>query len=76
MFIISFSCIYTVCDVLRSPNNSYIVYSQTSQQSEDVVVANYFCNDGFILINMTEDTYIRTCQASGVWSGIEPSCIG
>ena len=67
MVIISF----TGCDVLLT-DNGLIIYSQ---QSEDVVIASYFCDDGYIL-NVTEDRHELTCQANGVWSGFEPSCIG
>ena len=69
VIIIIFS--FTGCDVLLT-DNGLILYSQ---QSEDVVIASYLCDGGYIL-NVTEDRHERTCQANGVWSGFEPSCIG
>ena len=33
-------------------------------------VATYYCNTGYDLVG----TETRTCMASGMWSGIEPTC--
>ena len=42
----------------------------TSQGTTLDQVANYSCNNGYLLVgNMT-----RTCQLDGMWSGTEPFC--
>ena len=56
------------CGPLDSPNNGFIDVNETTLSSSAI----YNCNTGYII----NGTSTRTCQRSGVWSGVEPSCEG
>ena len=61
------SLILTVidCGCLQIGNGSVTVDSTTVNS-----VATYHCNTGYDLVG----TETRTCMASGMWSGIKPTC--
>ena len=42
------------------------------QGTQEGAIAEYDCNDGFILNGFPN----RQCLSSGVWSGVEPICTG
>ena len=55
------------CGELTNQVNGLV---DTSQGTTLDQVANYSCNNGYLLVgNMT-----RTCQVDGMWSGTEPFC--
>ena len=56
------------CGSLGNPANGVVSVSDTTYNS----MATYSCNPPHTLI-MGDDK--RTCQNSGVWSGIEPICM-
>ena len=56
------------CGGLADPKFGEVVTSGTMFSS----TATYSCNDGYNLVGDTT----RTCQASGSWSGSDPSCTG
>ena len=65
------------CSDLDAPENGQVSYSSSNGGPYDLgVVATYSCDDGFSLENGDE---MRTCEQegeSGVWSGMEPKCVG
>ena len=66
--IVFFFPIVVSCGTLANPANGQVghtgaTYGQT---------ATYSCNTGYNLVGSS----IRTCQATGVWSGSAPSCQG
>ena len=54
------------CPVLENPENGAVTI--TGQEPGDT--ASYVCNLGYIL----DGSNTRTCQASGIWSGVAPTC--
>ena len=54
------------CGLLLPPANGNVMQRNTTFAS----VTEYSCNDGFELVGNST----RTCQASGAWSGAEPTC--
>ena len=56
------------CGTLNDPANGMVSDHDTNFNS----TANYSCNTGYTL---TGDD-VRTCLECGLWSGIEPTCVG
>ncbi len=54
------------CGSLPAPENGNIVLSDTTFRS----TARYSCEAGFGLVGVS----VRTCEASGEWSGTAPFC--
>ena len=54
------------CPVLSDPFNGQVVISSRRIGGQ----AGYTCDQGFVLVGSDH----RTCQPSGVWSGVEPLC--
>ena len=54
------------CDTLSNPANGQVSTNGTTFEQ----TATYSCNTGYNL--MGDNT--RTCQATGEWSGSEPTC--
>jgi hypothetical protein len=57
----------SMCPELQPPADGSVEYSSTVVGS----VAEYSCNEGFVLDGLTT----RVCQIDGVWSHEEPSCL-
>ena len=55
------------CGSLSSPTNGQISVSSTTFGS----TASYTCSSGYSL----SGARVRTCQASGQWSGTAPECV-
>ena len=54
------------CSVLDDPTDGSVQYSSVDVGS----VAEYTCNEGFLL----EGATTRVCQTDGSWSGDTPTC--
>ena len=54
------------CPSLSPPSNGQVQLQSLQYQSD----ASYTCNEGYF----QEGEPVRTCLASGLWSGEEPSC--
>lgn len=48
-------------------DSTHVVYTTTTEDSE----ATYTCKDGYEGI---DGEIVRTCEATGEWSGILPTC--
>ena len=57
------------CGSLEDPANGQVEFSNTSTTFGST--ANYTCNLGYRLL---DGSSIRTCEASGDWTGDSPSC--
>ena len=55
------------CGDLADLENGAVEVTDTTFNS----VATYSCNDGY---NLVDGDMMRTCLASGTWSGSQPSC--
>ena len=55
------------CGTLTNPSSGYIVHIAGTTFGQTVT---YTCNAGYNLVGGST----RTCQATGVWSGSEPTC--
>lgn len=55
------------CGLLPNPPNGMVTHPSGTQVG---ATAEYSCNDGFMLSDMT----VRVCLPSGIWSGVEPTC--
>ena len=55
------------CGALTNPTNGQVSHPNRTTEGQ---TATYSCNTGYNL----EGDSIRTCQATGVWSGSEPTC--
>ena len=64
----SISFVVVDCGVLDDPANGIVAVFDTTFNS----TANYSCNAGYTLRGVA----MRTCIASGLWSGSEPKCTG
>ena len=61
-------CAGVDCGLLEPPLNGQVMAMGTTLSSR----AMYTCNPGYILLGSAT----RSCQASGLWSGSEPTCSG
>ena len=62
-------CIVATCKELKDPLNGRVDFPiPVNYKSE----AMYTCNPGFSLMGVRS----RECLGDGVWSGIEPTCVG
>ena len=57
------------CDTLADPINGQVTHTAGMTLGQ---TATYSCNTGYNLVGNST----RTCQATGVWSGSEPTCQG
>ena len=57
------------CDTLADPINGQVTHTAGTTLRQ---TATYSCNTGYNLVGNST----RTCQATGVWSGSEPTCQG
>ena len=57
-----------MCPALLDPINGAVTWTSLTEGG----VATYVCDDGFEL----EGSMTRTCESSGMWSGVEPMCRG
>ena len=57
------------CGTLTNPANGQVSHTAGTTFGK---TANYTCDPGYILVGGKT----RTCQATGVWSGIAPTCQG
>ena len=57
------------CDTLADPTNGQVSHTGGTMFRH---AANYNCDTGYKLVGNST----RTCQATGVWSGSEPTCQG
>ena len=55
------------CDILMDPANGQVTLTAGTTFGQN---ATYSCNTGYNLVGDST----RTCQATGVWSGSEPTC--
>ena len=55
-----------LCPRLDDPLNGAVSVTGLSPES----VANYTCNDGFLLVGIST----RICGSDGTWSGVPPEC--
>lgn len=55
------------CGIPTAPSNGDV---DTSQGTEFLAQVTYTCASGYTL----EGSTVRTCQASGEWNGMDPSC--
>ena len=70
MLIIVFLILTAVdCDTLTIPANGQVSHTAGTTFGQ---TATYICNTGYQLMGSS----IRTCQATGVWSGSAPNCQG
>ena len=61
------------CTFLPDLNNGMVIYNPQGQDQTLVgATVNYTCNTGYTL----SGNNMRTCQASGAWSGTAPTCNG
>ncbi|XP_052808433.1 E-selectin-like isoform X2 [Mya arenaria] len=60
------TCQQVDCGSLSNPANGQVSFLATTEGS----TATYSCNSGFMLVGDST----RTCEASGVWNGSEPTC--
>ena len=54
------------CGDLQDPSNGTVTLTGTTLGS----MATYECDDGFILMGLSQ----RTCNNSGEWNGTAPTC--
>ncbi len=54
------------CPVLASPTNGAL----STPNLNYLTIATYSCDTGYVLTGSAA----RTCQATGVWSGVAPTC--
>ena len=64
----SFIAAVVDCGTLNAPANGQVSHTTGAAIGQ---TATYSCDTGYLL--MGDST--RTCQATGVWSGSEPTCI-
>ena len=57
------------CGTLNNPANGQVSYTGRTTYRQ---TATYSCDLGYNLVGDSN----RTCQATGVWSGSEPTCQG
>ena len=57
------------CGTLNNPANGQVSYTGRTTFGQ---TATYSCDAGYNLVGNS----IRTCQATGVWSGSAPTCQG
>lgn len=67
-FMITFVTIAVDCGPLSDPINGHVT---TPNGTTLGFQANYNCNEGFFI----SGSPIRSCEASGAWSGPEPTCM-
>ena len=53
--------------MLDDPDNGVVMQGNREYQT----IANYTCDPGFGL----DGDEMRTCQADGMWSGEQPTCV-
>jgi len=66
VFILASSFFLVDCGDPGQPANGSVNFISTREDG----VANYTCDEGFILIGVTQ----RICQANSSWSGDVPTC--
>ena len=57
------------CGTLTNPANGQVTYTAGTLFGQ---TATYSCDSGYNLVGVS----VRTCQATGVWSGSVPTCQG
>ena len=57
------------CGALTNPTNGQVSHTGGTTYGQ---TATYSCNTGYNLVGNST----RTCQATGMWSGSEPTCQG
>ena len=57
------------CGSLTDPDNGQVTHTAGTTFGQ---TATYSCNTGYNLVGNST----RTCQATGIWSGSEPTCEG
>ena len=57
------------CGTLTNPANGQVTYTAGTLFGQ---TATYSCDSGYNLVGES----VRTCQATGVWSGSAPTCQG
>ena len=55
------------CGALNDPANGQVSHPDGTMTGQ---TATYSCNTGYNLVGES----FRTCQATGMWSGSEPTC--
>ena len=55
------------CDILYNPSNGMVRTNGTTSPGS---IAQYTCNDGYVLVG----NETRTCDSTWSWSGTEPVC--
>ena len=68
--IVIFSSTVVMCEVLAEPEDGDLSLDPPGTRAFGTT-ATYSCVTGHMLVGGDSS---RTCQASGVWSGVEPSC--
>ena len=63
----SFHATVVDCGTLPNPVNGQVTHTAGTTLGQ---TATYSCNAGYNLVGNSA----RTCQATGVWSGSEPTC--
>ena len=57
------------CGTLNDPDNGQVTHTTGTTYEKRAI---YSCNTGYTLVGDST----RTCQATGTWSGSEPTCQG
>ena len=69
----TFSSVVMNCTFLPDLNNGMLIYNPQGQDQTLVgATVTYTCNTGYTL----NGNDMRTCQASGAWTGSDPTCDG
>ena len=67
------SLLLAQCPGLQNPTDGEVT---TTSRRLNGHTATYTCNSGYVLMDLTPGSDMRTCQSDRTWSGSEAQCIG